>query len=341
MVEPRFPVLFIAPGRIGDAVLCSGLVARLAAEAPHARFTVAGSPLVLPLFRDLPGLDALIPLEKRRFSLHWLGLWRRVRGRRWGLVLDMRGSALARVLRARRRAVRTPLPAGTAPVHKVLEAARVLRLEDDPPPPHLFTSAETRAEAARLLGEDSGPVLALAPVANWVGKMWPVERFAQLAARLTGPDGPLPGARVLLLGGPQDRAASEPVRRAVPRARMIDAVGRIDLLTAYAALARARLFVGNDSGLMHLAAAAGAPTLGLFGPSDDRLYAPWGPQARALRGPRSFEAFTAVDPALNQAMSHMRDLPLADVTQAAIELLAATAPAFEPEPAAERETHLG
>ncbi len=341
MAEPRFPVLFIAPGRIGDAVLCSGLLARLAAEAPHARFTVAGSPLVLPLFRDLPGLDRLIPLEKRRFALHWFGLWRRVRGPRWGLVLDMRGSALARVLRARRRAVRTPPPSGGEPVHKVVDAARVLRLEDDPPAPCLFTSPETRAEALRLLGEGEGPVLALAPVANWVGKMWPVERFAQLAAQLTAPEGPLPGARILLLGGPEDRAASEPVRRAVPRARMIDAVGRIDLLVAYAALARVRLFVGNDSGLMHLAAAAGAPTLGLFGPSDDRLYAPWGARGRALRGPRPFEAFTAIDPALNQAMSHMRDLPLAVVAEAAGELLAATA-AAEPSPRVpEEETGLG
>ena len=53
---------------------------------------------------------------------------------------------------------------------------------------------------------------------------------------------------------------------------------------------------------MHLAAAAGAPTLGLFGPSDERLYAPVGRRTpRVVRGPRDFEAIKAVDPGFNQA----------------------------------------
>ena len=85
-----------------------------------------------------------------------------------------------------------------------------------------------------------------------------------------------------------------------------------------------RLFVGNDSGLMHLAAAAGAPTLGLFGPSDDRCYAPWGANGRVLRTPRDFAAFKALDPELNQAVVHMRDLPVEWAAKAARALLADT-----------------
>jgi ADP-heptose:LPS heptosyltransferase len=105
-------------------------------------------------------------------------------------------------------------------------------------------------------------------------------------------------------------------------------VGRIDLLTAYACLKHARLFIGNDSGLMHLAAAAGAPTLGLFGPSDDRLYGPWGPNARVVRGQREFEAFVAMDPTLSNQVCHMLDLPIEWVSRAARRLYAET----EPEP---------
>ena len=55
-------------------------------------------------------------------------------------------------------------------------------------------------------------------------------------------------------------------------------------------LARAALFVGNDSGLMHMAAAAGAPTVGVFGPSRAEHYAPWGPRAEAVRTPEPYEA---------------------------------------------------
>ena len=324
MAESKFPVLFVTSTRIGDAVLSCGLLARLVEEAPNARFTIAAGPLALPLFRDTPRLDRLIPVTKQPNGLHWLNLWGQVRHVRWGLVLDMRGSGLARFLRARRRAVRRPSPAGAEPVHKVLEAARVLRLEDDPPAPHLFTSAQTEAVADRLLGSGGGPILAMAPAANWVGKTWPAENFAVVAADLLGPSGALAGGRLLLLGGEDDRFAAEAARRAVPRGRTIDLVGRTDLLTAYAALRRARLFVGNDSGVMHLAAAAGAPTLGLFGPSDERLYGPWGPRAQALRGGKPFETYRTADPALNQAVNHMRDLSTDRVKQAARELVART-----------------
>ena len=88
-------------------------------------------------------------------------------------------------------------------------------------------------------------------------------------------------------------------------------------------------------GAAEAAAAAGTPTLGLFGPSDDRLYAPWGPRAVALRTPRSFEAFKAVDPELNQAINHMRDLPVDWVKRAARELLARTDPTLFPPPRGE------
>ena len=330
MPEARFPILFITATRIGDAVLSSGLLRRLVDEVPNARFTIASGPLAIPLFRDTPGLDRLIPLEKQPGGLHWLNLWRQVRGRRWGLVLDMRGSGIARLVRARRRAVRRPSPAGAPPLHKVIEAARLLQVEDDPPAPYLFTSSETELHAQRLIdqaGKLTGPILALGPAANWVGKAWAPENFAVVAAELLSDKGPLKGGRLMILGGEGDRFATEAARRVIPRGRLIDLVGKVDPLVAYAALKRARLFIGNDSGLMHLAAAAGAPTLGLFGPSDDRLYAPWGDRATALRGPRDFEAFKAVDPGLNQALAHMRDLPVAWVNREARALLARTEPA--------------
>lgn len=330
MVESRFPVLFVTSTRIGDAVLSSGLLARLVEEVPNARFTIAAGPPALPLFRDTPGLDRLIPVTKQPNGLHWLNLWGQVRNTRWGLVLDMRGSGLARFLRARRRAVRRPPAPGAEPVHKVVEAARVLRLEDDPPAPRLFAGAETQLAADRLLGAGEGPILAMAPAANWVGKTWPAENFAVVAADLLSSTGPLAGGRLLLLGGREDRFAAEAARRVIPRGRTIDLVGRTDLLTAYAALRRARLFVGNDSGLMHLAAAAGTPTLGLFGPSDERLYGPWGARSVALRGTKTFDAYRAADPALNQAVNHMRDLPVDWVKQAARELLARGGPADVP-----------
>ena len=108
------------------------------------------------------------------------------------------------------------------------------------------------------------------------------------------------------------------------RNQFIDLTQDTDLLTAHACLKRARLFIGNDSGAMHLAAATGIPTLGLFGPSDEQLYGPWGPDTRIARGPRTYEQIRAVDPGFGQALCHMMDLTVETVSAAAEALLAAT-----------------
>ena len=81
------------------------------------------------------------------------------------------------------------------------------------------------------------------------------------------------------MSGPQ----ALPLLAAIPAHRLIDLVGRVDLLTAAAALRRCALFIGNDTGLMHMAAAAGTPTLGLFGPSPIEKYAPWGSRTAVVR----------------------------------------------------------
>jgi ADP-heptose:LPS heptosyltransferase len=157
-----------------------------------------------------------------------------------------------------------------------------------PPNPRLWTAARHDEAAARLIPEGR-PVLALGPTANWPRKTWPAERFSELALKLTAPSGIFPNARIAVFGGPGEREAARPVVEALAADRCIDLVGCVDLLTAYACLRRCAFFIGNDSGLMHLAAAAGIPTLGLFGPSKEQLYAPWGAFAAALRTPERYD----------------------------------------------------
>jgi ADP-heptose:LPS heptosyltransferase len=323
MTQRAFPILFITATRIGDAVLSSGLIKFLADQIPNARFTIVSGPLAAPLFAHVPGLDRVIVMEKGKGKGHWFKLWNQVRHRKWGLVVDLRGSGTALFLRREKRAIWKKHVG--EPIHKVIDAARVLKLEGDPPAPHLYITPDVQALADQMLaprpGEPMGPILAVGPASNWVGKIWPIERFAQTAQQLLGPQGPLAGGRLLIMGGPGDSRMVEELRMASARGRYVDLTGKVDLLTAYAALKRADLFIGNDSGLMHIAAAAGVPTIGLFGPSDERRYGPWGDNTVAVRGPRSFEQFLAVDPDLSQAIRHMSDLPVATVVRAAKALL--------------------
>jgi heptosyltransferase III len=264
-------ILFVTATRIGDAVVSTGLLSHLLDRYPTARLTIAAGPVAAPLFGAVPRLERLIVVEKRRWSTHWLPLYAVVAPRRWDLVVDLRGSMLAWLLRAD---VRRVMAKGEASEHRVRQLGRLFGL-DPPPSPRLWTAAH-HEEAADALLPAGAPVLAIGPAANWRGKQWRAERFAELALRLTGADGPLPSARVAIMAAAHERKQAEPLLAAIPASRRIDFVGKLDLLTAAAVLRRCALFIGNDTGLMHMAAASGAPTLGLFGPSPSAQYAPWG-----------------------------------------------------------------
>ncbi len=271
-------ILFVTATRIGDAVLSTGLLSDLIERHRDARLTIAAGPEAAPLFEAAPGLERLLVVAKRRWSLHWLPLYAAVAGRRWDLVVDLRGSALAWLLRAARRKV---MAKGDSREHRVRQLGRLFDL-DPPPSPRLWTGPRHERAAAGLI-PPGGPVVAIGPAANWRGKQWRAERFAELTRRLTAPGGLLPGARVAVLAAGHERAQAEPLLRAIPDRRRIDLVGKVDLLTAAAVVRRCALFIGNDTGLMHIAAAAGAPTLGLFGPSPIEQYAPWGCRTAVVR----------------------------------------------------------
>ena len=94
------------------------------------------------------------------------------------------------------------------------------------------------------------------------------------------------GGKVILVGGPGEEKVGEDLYKKLIDIDPINLVGKPILPTA-AIFSLSRIFIGNDSGLMHLSAATGAPTLGLFGPTDDKLYSPTGKNALFVRTPQS------------------------------------------------------
>ena len=297
-------VLFITATRLGDAVLSTALVEHLRARHADARFTVACGPVAAPLWARLPGLDRVIAVEKRRFDAHWAALWARTATTRWDLAIDLRGSAMTLFLSARRRRI---MRGGRRPGHRMTHLARVLDLD----PASLRTAVWTAPaddDAAREALPDGPRYVVLGPTANWTGKVWPPDRFAALYRAIDAAAGS--GCRPVVLAGPGpvERALAAPVLDALPGA--IDLCGRLGLPAIASVLRRAAVFVGNDSGLMHLAAAAGAPTLGLFGPSRASEYAPWGARARFVAAPGP-EGAAPID-----------GLTVARATEAALALLA-------------------
>jgi ADP-heptose:LPS heptosyltransferase len=110
-------------------------------------------------------------------------------------------------------------------------------------------------------------------------KQWPVERFAEVAARLARER----DATIVLTGSPVDEPLVHLARQRLRTLRIADLSGALDLLTLAAVLERLDLLVTGDTGPMHLAAAVGTPVVAVFGPSDPNRYAPRGERHRVVR----------------------------------------------------------
>lgn len=280
-------VLFLTHTRLGDAVLSTGVVNHYATHFPQARLTVVCSPLVEGLFAAMPNVERVIAVRKRTYSRHWWDVWRAVAGTRWGEVVDLRNSIVSRLVLAGRRHIWKPQP---DTLHKVAQIANIIGV-NPPPSPRLWFDDVTQSRVHAFLKDIPSPRIVIAPVANWPGKTWPAERFVELVARIDAQSAQKPS--FVIMAGPGEEKVAEQVFAACPQGRSFSAIAKFTPLEAACVISNSDAFIGNDSGLMHCAAATGIPTLGLFGPSNRDVYAPWGANARMIATPESFKEFLA------------------------------------------------
>jgi len=119
-------------------------------------------------------------------------------------------------------------------------------------------------------------ILAIHPGSGGPAKNWPAENFSRIA------DWAEERARILLISGPAEDGLKE-VRRAIKRARPLMA-DQLPLIHLAALLRKSHAYLGNDSGITHLAASLAVPTMALFGPTDPFIWVPWSSTARVLPG---------------------------------------------------------
>lgn len=284
--SPPAPVLVVKLAALGDLVQAFGPFAAIRAHHPDARITLLTTPPFADLCRRAPWFDAVWE-DGRPAWTDPAAVWRlarRLRGGGFGRVYDLQTSA--RSSRYRR------LVGGRAEWSGIARGAS--HPDPDPGRDRLHTVERQRGQlrAAGLsrfpdpdLGWLDADLSGLGLPARFAllvpgaspgrpGKRWPAERFAELAAGLAVP--------AVVAGGPAEAPLAAVIAAAAPGTR--DLTGRTDLVRLGALARRAAFAVGNDTGPTHLAAAAGCPTLALFGAeSDPALCAPRGPRAAALR----------------------------------------------------------
>ena len=169
-------------------------------------------------------------------------------------------------------------------VDRLLDAVRAAGVATGPARFDLPRHAVDVERVSALLAADgiggARPLVAMCPGSKQGAKRWPLERYAALGARLIAED----GADVAIIGGADEARAAETVAADWPAARFTVLAGRLSVLESAEALRRAALYVGNDTGAMHLAAAVGAPCVAIFAAREPgRSWHPYGDAHVVLR----------------------------------------------------------
>lgn len=283
-------ILFITSDRIGDAVLSTGILGYLARTCRAPEITVACEPLIVDFFKPFPAVIKTYPLHKQPLGGHWRELWESVMRTQWDIVVDLRNSIVSRLILARKRYIWRKPAEG---LHKVQQLARLLELDVDmPPAPKLYFGEEDLNEAYKLLQTSNQQILAVGPAASWIGKTWPIENFIQLLNRLTAPDQAFENWKIAVLGAPGQDDIAQKLLNSLPENKRIDLIGKTSPMQAASCISLCSYYIGNDTGLMHCAAASNVPAMGLFGPSDPAVNRPWGAKARYAATPESYDALT-------------------------------------------------
>ncbi len=326
------PVLIVPYVWIGDFVRCHSVVKLLQAQAPERPIDIVSSTLCAPLADYMPGIRRTIVIDLPRRKLG-VALQRRladmlrqggygqalVMSRKWkaalapwlagiplrtGFAGEIRFGLLNDVRFGERKLPRMIDQMGALALPKDASRPAEWPLPELSVPAHAVQSWLTQ----RRLASDDRPIVALSPGAVGKGKAWPPGYYGELAQALTKE-----GASVWVLGGPTETPIAEQIV-AAGGSRVRDLTSS-DLRNAILALAAADISVTNDSGLMHVSAAIGTPTIAIFGPTSPWHWKPLNPIAAILEPEGDADARAHARIVGNDAVRHQRtdDVPVETV----------------------------
>lgn len=275
------------PGALGDLLLAVPALRALRASAPEAELVLAAQGRVGELLAGLGAVDRHVPFDT--LGLETLFGDDEVRPRLQALLRGARvvswfGAADATFTRRLRGLAGETVVASSMPPAETAVWEHLLRSTGAPAGARcdawrrpLAVPPALAAEGRRVVAATGAtrPLVALHPGAGGTGKRWPAEAFAAVAAALSIRR----DVAVAVHEGPTDHDAADLLRGRLAMPAL--SLAGLPLPTLAGVVARAALWIGNDSGVTHLAASVGAPTLALFVESN-LAWRPWSSTARAL-----------------------------------------------------------
>ncbi len=251
-------LLFISSNRIGDSLINLQVLNKyIRKNKKNIEVTLVSGSLPMPIYDDYTMISKRVILTKQKYNLHWFKLYKELSAFRYDEIVDFRSSLIGYFLRVKKRNIFSMKKSKN--IYEQIHHKFDTDLKKD---------FKILTDRVRNIFPNSN-YACLAPFTNWAPKEWPTEQYVNIAKYLIdrGID------KIFILGSEEESSKFHHFESALGN-NAINRCGKQHILNDYGLLQKSRLFIGNDSSMMHMAALSKTPTLGLFGPTNDNIYFP-------------------------------------------------------------------
>jgi ADP-heptose:LPS heptosyltransferase len=296
-------ILFICSNLIGDTILSSGVIKQFIDQNKEAKLTFVIGPTAAPLLKNYKNIENIIVFKKRKFNLHWLNIFQKTYRIKWNIVVDFRSSAISHVLRNYKKYIFKKHQS----VHHIKQLNASFGLNCS----NLFIpiSDEEKNKADHDL-DRSFKHIVIFPGGNWPPKVWSADNFNEVMRLLLDKYNKI---KFILVGSLKEKNKFyNKLITGIQEDLIIDLFGyNLTLTSAY--MKKSNIFIGNDSGLMHLAVANKLRVISLFGPTNDKIYGPYGIDDIVIRTSESLDYFKSLK--IDENKSYMNSIKPETVLQ--------------------------
>ena len=277
-------ILFICSNLIGDTILSSGAINHIINQNQEAKLTFVVGPTAAPLLKNYKNIENIIIFKKRKLNLHWLDIFQKTCSIQWDIIVDFRSSALSLLLKNNKKYIFKKLHS----IHHIQQLNSSFGFECSN---LLIPTSDDEANKVNNHLDNSFKHVVIFPGGNWTPKLWSAENYNETMKLLIDKYNKV---KFILVGSLKEKDKFyNLLTKDIKENLIIDLFGyNLTLTSAY--MKKSDIFIGNDSGLMHLAVASKLRVISLFGPTNNTVYGPFGDKNVVIRTEETYDYFKSI-----------------------------------------------
>ena len=289
-------ILFICSNLIGDTILSSGVINHFINQNKEAKLTFVVGPTAAPLLKNYKNIENIIIFKKRKLNLHWLDIFQSTYSTKCDIIVDFRSSALSFLLKNNKKYIFKKLHN----IHHIEQLNSSFGFKCS----NLFIpTSDDEVNKVNNHLDSSFKHVVIFPGGNWIPKLWSAENFNETMKLLIDKYDKI---KFILVGSLKEKNKFyELLIKGINKDLVIDLFGyNLTLTSAY--MKKSDIFIGNDSGLMHLAVASKLRVISLFGPTNDLVYGHHDDKNIVIRTKENYDYFKSLK--INENKSYMSSI---------------------------------